>query len=267
MKLRKFEKEIRKYADAHTPDVLESVLKAQPVKEETRLSKPIKRRYTLVMRYGTAAAVIAVLLVSVILFNQVGRNPILTPLTPGMHTNEVKLSTGTIYFNTFEIRSGARRYVPEDVYQLQITMEEYIRHIGRDPRPSWFPGDLKEAKTELVIWYYPDGKIFDSSNYLYYSTDPEDYTAKKIGITVEKDTLPLQDYILAGENMTSLINGVEVRAGYLLMDENYNEDGQPESYFDYYYADFISKGIGYRITAERGITQEEFIKVILSLIG
>jgi len=66
--------------------------------------------------------------------------------------------------------------------------------------------------------------------------------------------------------MLNTSSSTEIIVGHKSIGTNFNTDKEPTGFYDFYYSEFMYNGVGYRITAERGITQEEFIKVLQSII-
>lgn len=286
MKLNQFYSECKKYAETNTPDVLEAVLKAPiPSDFDTISIKPHKRNARL-YQYGVAACLIIVITILAshpnIMKQQfpTDNNPpiadnfqptpqenssnrqanIITHLVAGEHEDTVILSNGELYFNQVEEVGSAKIKLPEGAYKAEIQLEEYISYLGSDPRPTWLPEGMAESKKSVQLWYYENGEILDSSWAFRYSSDLENSLAKQIDIDIDKGKLPRTDIDILGEEKVSYINDTEIITGHMILDKSHEANN------DFYYAEFTYNGIGYRITAERGITQEEFIKVLQSII-
>ena len=176
------------------------------------------------------------------------------------HKETVIPLNSELYFNQIEKAESAKMKLPEGAYKSAIELEEYISYLGYDPRPTWLPEDMKELERLVQLWYYENDDILDSSCRFYYSDYFGDSKAKRIDIDVDKGKLPNTDISILGEEKTSYINNIEIIMGHMVMDKIYDANN------DLYYAEFIYNGIGYRITAENGVTQEEFIKVLKSII-
>lgn len=286
MKLKHFYSVCKKSAEINTPDVLEAVLKAPIYMDIDESSiKPRKKNMRL-KQYVTAACLIIVFSSISILLNSMkqqlpsNNNPpvvdnfvpspqpnpsnnqddIVTNLVEGEHEDNVILSNGELYFNQIEKTEFTKMKLPEGAYISEIRLEEYISYLGSDPRPVWVLEDMEQSERPVRIWYDQNGDIFDSSWVFHYSSDFENSKAKRIEIGVEKRKIPTTDIIILGEQKVSSINNTEIIMGHTIMDKNH------ESNKDLYYAEFINNGIGYRVTAEGGVTQEEFIKVLQSII-
>ena len=114
------------------------------------------------------------------------------------------------------------------------------------------PNDMKEWEDQQFGIYrrnggtgevYWDGTVFNYSN--------ENFS-KTINIEVKKDSLPLSDYaLLKSTEEKSIINNIEIAIA--------------QSDNGYYYAQFMYHNVGFQIIAN-GITQDEFVEVISSLI-
>ena len=185
---------------------------------------------------------------------------IITHLVAGEYEDTVILSNGELYFNQVEEVGSAKIKLPEGAYKAEIQLEEYISYLGSDPRPTWLPEGMAESKKSVQLWYYENGEILDSSWAFHYSSDLENSLAKQIDIDIDKGKLPRTDIDILGEEKVSYINNTEIITGHMIMDNSHEANN------DFYYAEFTYNGIAYRITAERGMTQEEFIKVLQSII-
>lgn len=115
------------------------------------------------------------------------------------------------------------------------------------------PGDLAQWEDSVFGIYCRDGgtgEVYHSVNILNYSN--EDFS-RYVYIEVKKGELPFSCCIYMVDDMElSLIGGVEVAIG----------QWEVEGYF----VEFLYRDVGFRISTE-GITQEELVAVILSLIG
>lgn len=114
------------------------------------------------------------------------------------------------------------------------------------------PGDLKEWDDQKFGIYRRNGgtgEVYWDSTVINYSN--EDFS-KIVNVAVGKNFLPVSDYVLYNSTEEkSIINNIEIAIAQ-------SKDG-------YYYAQFMYCGVGFQITAN-GITQDEFVAVISSLI-
>lgn len=196
-----------------------------------------------------------------------------TALTKGKTVSKVKLSKGVLNFTKdIPAKPAASLYFdPEKTYDVVLTNEELIKYFGREFRSSYVPEGLKESDSGNA-WYLKknnDGTFaYDVVNVLY-GEGNEDFLnphRKELHVKVSKGKLPITCVILTSDTtINSDINGVEIGVGYLKQGYNYDNNGKPEGYTDVYMAEFLYKGIGYEITSNN-ISQEEFIKVLLSII-
>lgn len=114
------------------------------------------------------------------------------------------------------------------------------------------PDDIKEWEDQQFGIYkrnggtgevYWDGEVLNYSN--------EDFS-RTVNIEIKKNSVPVCDYgFLEATEEKSIINNVEVAIGH-------SADG-------YYYAQFLYHNVGFQIVA-KGLTQDEFVSIISSLI-
>lgn len=130
--------------------------------------------------------------------------------------------------------------------------EELNEYYGINIFPT-VPEDIKEWEDQQHGVYKANGgtgEVYWDGTILNYSN--EDFS-KTINVEIEKDSLPLCDYVLlAADEEKSIINNVEVAIAQ-------SENG-------YLYAQFVYSDVGFQLTA-KGLTQEEFVDVISSLIS
>ena len=137
---------------------------------------------------------------------------------------------------------------------VPMTEDELRDYYGTEFVPE-VPEDLESLRRESALGIYRrdggTGEIYHDEQRLEWVT--EDYS-RGISVTVRKDRLPYQFFaLLTQEEMeTSEICGVEVSIGR-------TAEGT-------WLAEFLYKDVGFRICAD-GLTQEELVAVVASLVG
>lgn len=171
---------------------------------------------------------------------------------------------GSLHMNTIEDAAPAKLAVPEDSYTKELTVEEMTEYFGRNPLPA-VPEGFKAESDKANFMFKADGTIFYMSPFHYYQ-DMNNPESPNVAIQMDKGALPRRDCFYRGDmDKESLIGSTKVVAGVLKMGEKFTEQGEPTSYYDIYYAEFVHDGIGYSITAER-VTGEVFIELLESII-
>lgn len=138
---------------------------------------------------------------------------------------------------------------------VPMTEAELVDYYGTAFVPE-VPEDLADLRreTHLGIYHRDDGtgEVYHDEQHLTWTVD--EVGSRGINVTMRKNQLPYQFFaLLTNEEMeTSVIRDVEVGIGR-------TERGT-------WLAEFLYKDVGFRIVAE-GVTQEELIAVIESLIG
>lgn len=134
---------------------------------------------------------------------------------------------------------------------VEMTRGEMIQYYGVDYIPD-VPADLKPWEDEKSGIYKRSGgigEVYWDADILNYSN--EDFT-RNIHLEVDKGSNVLRDYVyFDGTEEKSLINNIEMLMGV-------TDNG-------YYYAEFMYKGVGFLLGAD-GLTQDEFVSVVLSLL-
>jgi|GEM_PF-6392508 len=143
---------------------------------------------------------------------------------------------------------GSKIALPENGTTENVSYETYLEKANMN-LDLWLPTGLNNTE-DAYVYYNEDGTIFMMSGYTF--SNPS--TGESLTVRFQNDTLPLTDtmYQLENEEATT-INGEKVVIGY------YEE-------LDTYYTAFIHKGIGYELISMQGISQEDFINVIQSII-
>ena len=134
---------------------------------------------------------------------------------------------------------------------VEMTREEMIAYYGTDYIPD-VPSDIKPWEEERSGIYRRNGgtgEIYWDVDILNFSN--EDFT-RNVNLEVAKGHIPWLDYMhFDHDDEKSIINNTEV-----LM-------GKTES--GYYYAEFMYLNVGFAFCAD-GLTQEEFVKIVSSVI-
>ncbi len=134
---------------------------------------------------------------------------------------------------------------------VEMSREEMIEYYGIDYCPD-VPDDMKAWEGGRLGIFKRNGgtgEVYWDQDVLNYSN--EDIT-RHINIEVAKGNIPFLDYgMFSVEDETSVINNVEFKIGL-------TDDG-------HYFTEFMYKNVGFIISAE-GLTQDEFVSVIASII-
>ena len=134
---------------------------------------------------------------------------------------------------------------------VEMTQEEMIQYYGVDYIPD-VPADMKPWEKEKSGIFRRNGgagEVYWDADILNYSN--EDFT-RNLCLEADKGSSVLRDYVyFDGTEKKSVINNVEVLIGV-------TDDGC-------YYAEFMYKEVGFLLEAD-GVTQDEFVSVISSLI-
>lgn len=143
---------------------------------------------------------------------------------------------------------GSKIRLPENGTTETVSYETYLEQADMD-LDLWLPTGL-ENKEDAYVYYNEDGTLFMMSGYTFRNPS----SGESLTIRFQNDSLPLTDtrYQLENEEPTK-INGEDIVIGY------YKD-------LDAYITAFMYKGMGYELTGMQGISQEDLIKVIQSII-
>ncbi len=134
---------------------------------------------------------------------------------------------------------------------VEMSREEMIEYYGIDYFPD-VPADMKAWEGGRLGVFKRNGgtgEVYWDQDVLNYSNEE---ITRHINIEVAKGNIPFLDYgMFSVEDETSVINNVELKIG--LTDEGH------------YFTEFMYKNVGFIISAE-GLTQDEFVSVIASII-
>lgn len=146
---------------------------------------------------------------------------------------------------------------PDGYYQEDWTEERFIGYLGRDPKPKWVPDGMTRYTGPHILYFDKDGNVLFYRYGYTYRENLNDYTSKSLEVNVAKGQKAYNDVIYpAAAQVKSSINGVSMFIGHA------NLKGK-----DLYLAEFSYQNIGYYIEGESGVTQDEFIKIIESIVG
>ena len=197
-----------------------------------------------------------------------------TVLQNGKNEAVVKLSNGVLNFvdaNT-PATSAKLYFDPKTTHEEEWTPTQVVKYLGKDARPGYLPAifsttEQTAGKTNQFVVMNNDGTVnYDNISY-YYNGSPDDATAPSLEVKVSKGKLPRDCVIYRASNqIPSNINGHTLSVGYEKIGVGlYDENSNPSQTYDQYSAEFLYDGIGYRVVS-KGLQQEEFIKILLSII-
>ena len=134
---------------------------------------------------------------------------------------------------------------------VEMSREEMIEYYGIDYFPD-VPADMKAWEGGRLGVFKRNGgtgEVYWDQDVLNYSNEE---ITRHINIEVAKGNIPFLDYgMFSVEDETSVINNVELKIGL-------TDDGR-------YFTEFMYKNVGFIISAE-GLTQDEFVSVIASIV-
>lgn len=153
-----------------------------------------------------------------------------------------------LFINNIVGSMGAKIRLPENGTTETLSYETYLEQAGMNLN-LWLPTGFKNAE-DAFVYYNEDGTEFMMSGYTF--SNPS--SGESLTIRFQNDTLPLTDtrYQLENQETTS-INGEDIVIGY------YKD-------LDAYFTSFIYKGIGYELTGMQGLSQDDFIHIVQSIL-
>lgn len=136
-----------------------------------------------------------------------------------------------------------------------------IAYLGKDVRPSSLPDGLKPqfdyGSYRQSVFIRKDGSVYYDNITYRYLKDPHDLSSDQMKITVSKGKLPAVNLVyLGGKNSEDLSKSVS-KIGHTNVSVQY--------FGKEYFAEFMSQNVGYYVFS-KGISQEDFIKVIQSMV-
>ncbi|KPU45772.1 hypothetical protein OXPF_10070 [Oxobacter pfennigii] len=148
---------------------------------------------------------------------------------------------------------------PETTHEEKWTEAQVLEYFGRNPVPAKsFNGLEYQPQNDFYVILNNDGTM-NYDNFLYNYSEAGEWTSrtKDLSVAVSKGRLsPTCVRYLEDEKTRSEINGVPLTIVRMpiAIDQNGNTSER-------YLAEFMYKGLGYRVTANN-LTQKEFIAVL-----
>lgn len=166
---------------------------------------------------------------------------------------QVALSQGSLSFQGVagEFSAPGLNLGIADGEKVLVSEEEYFGYLGENPLPSYVPkGMEKKEPEERMLTQKEDGSYADDLFLTEYEGDDE----SSLEILLSAKGIPKADE--AGALESSLAGGIEIKTAF------YGTKPGTTVFLAYFQTD----GVGYRIKS-RGISQEEFIQVLLSILN
>ncbi|MDF2943297.1 MAG: hypothetical protein K0S01_2155 [Herbinix sp.] len=245
--MNKFEAEVKealKTSSEHTPDYWENISKKTNIPYNGRIiMKNSPKKNIFRVRY-IAPAVCAFALVATI------------PFLPGLGNNSPSKGNDVANIQTVENLNinnisnaiSAKIRLPENGTTETISYDNYLKQANMNLN-LWLPTGLEKSE-DAFIYYNEDGSEFMMSGYHF--SNPS--TGATLSIRFQHGALPMTDlkYQLENEE-TSTINGEDIVIGY-------SKD------LDAYCTTFMYEDIGYELSGSQGISQDDFVHVIQSIV-
>lgn len=239
-------------------NVNEKILVPDQLKEDTiRLMKERKpvRKYT---AFAYAAAVFAGIVVLGVVSLQIRQRAekditICDALDENSVKEQVALSKGSLDFEKIpgEFAAPGLTLGVMDGQKVSVNEKEYFAYLGKNPLPSYIPEGMTKQETEgQMLTQKEDGSYGEDLFSVTYEGSNESF----LEILLSANGIPEAE--MAKELTGSLINGIEIKTAYY--------GAKPEE--TVFLAYLQEEGVGYRIKS-RGISQEEFIRILLSIIN
>lgn len=227
------------------------------LKEDTvslmREGRPVRRHTAFTYAAAVLAGIVILGALSFQIKQRTGNDIMISDaLDENSVKEQVELSKGSMYFQNIsgEFSSPGLNLGVMDGQQISINEEDYFAYLGKNPLPSYIPkGMVKQDSGEQLLTKKEDGTYAEDIFSIKYVKDNE----STMEIILSAQGIPEGED--AKELTGNVVNGVELKAAY------YGTKPEEMVFLAYFQAD----GIGYKIKS-RGISQEEFIQVILSII-
>lgn len=243
----------KKYKDIYKKIEVPTALKEDTIRQMQERKK--KRRYT-----GFAYAVAAVAGIALIVgiaSRQMIQKPgneitICEALDSNTVKEEVALSKGSLYFQNIqgEFTSPGLSLGKLQGESISVSEEEYFSYLGCEPLPEYIPqGMEKQDSGKQQLTLAKDGTYDIDLFTVTYTGDEE----RSIEILLSGKKLPKAEE--AEELFSNTIKDTIVRIAY------YGSEPEKMVFIAY----FQTETVGYRIKT-KGISQEDFIKILLSVI-
>lgn len=193
---------------------------------------------------------------SYLLYNSYSHNniKILTSLNESKCEEKVSLSSDTLYFNNKNIKykNSFKINLPAKKYTKNYTMEDYFKsYLKYNPIPEYLPQELlNKTDSNQTLYYNLDVKLIDDKFILSYK-----YDTKELSIVTTKINISKISSLYKVKNIRkSAIGKTKVKICYAKDNSSYM-----------YFSEFKYKDI-YFFIESKNISQEEFIKTLLSVI-
>lgn len=227
------------------------------LKEDTieLMKKNRKPKHSIAYVYGAAAMVGIVCLGIVFMENRQKPEREITiceTLDTNVVQEEIELSKGTMYFQKIsgEFSRPGLHLGSIEGEKVAMQEEDYFAYLGRDPLPAYLPeGMVKQDSGGQFVTKREDGTFAEDEFLITYKGDSGSF----VEIVLSAEGIPEAE--MAEDIAGCLVNDTELKTAY------YGTNFSDRFFLAYFQAD----GIGYKVKS-RGISQEEFIKVILSII-
>lgn len=274
------------------PSGLITQTRTKIARERSRAASPLK-----VSRYALAAAFCALFLLAASIlprlsdFMQISDNSSVSPVpsatesvvsTPPVSNSTIKINELGKLSDSPSVGSGP------DINRVEAwTFQDFCKLLGFDPLPAEIPEGLTLASPDTRDISFHDDRRVDFYNtwYVLY-TDGQTENSKSISVHINPSFIPYwsvpRAYQLQGEvqlddvdallhfGETSEINGTKVTIWHKSSGTVWNYGagafGETLDVTDYYCADFEYRNVGFTVAAQNGVTQEEFITVLESII-
>ncbi len=233
------------------PDRLkEDTIRLMKMKE----NKPAKKYGTYVFAAAVAAVIVVYGIVSLQVRQGAGKDIIICDVLDENSVKEqIELSKGSLEFEKLagEFSSPGLNLGVMDGQKVLVNETDYFAYLGKNPLPSYIPEGMTKQETEgQMLTRKEDGSYLEDLFSIRYEGSNDSF----LEILLSADSIPEEEF---SEDLTgSFINDIEIKTAY------YGAKSEQTVFLAY----FRSEGVGYRIKS-RGISQEEFVLTLLSVIN
>lgn len=235
-------KEALKNDAAQTPDYWENISQKTNITWNRRMyMEKTTKKNNFKLRYAVPAFCGLALVATLAATNLLGDK---APVSDSNITQSVE----NLQINNISTSIGAKIRIPENGTTETVAFKDYLNKAGMN-LDLFIPEGL-ENTDDAFVYYNADGSEFMMSGYTFLNPG----TGAYLTVRFQKDRLPITDtkYLMDTED-TSTINEEDVVIGY-------SKD------LGVYYSTFIYQGIGYELTGGQGVSQDDFVKVIQSIL-